>query len=335
MLNKASSSKFISGRTSRFCKVFLWRACWHIGVVNTVGLRLAKLMLMQPIEGSAPDKVEEETLNESPPGGVIDKDDHGIPTGILRERAVELIVAVMGKKSPQDTLRFISEGLRLCSSVGLTSVQANDACSLAVYENLRGEGSLPLRVFLTPNYEEIVPEMPCVRGDNPSASDEQRVVHPYRPQCMPRSAATSQVLDSYVTVPSGDQNRIDFSTPESRLIIERLKIYADGSLGAETAAMKIPIIQKVESLLAGNVDTADGSDSVHGSAAAGPDAAVDATVKLQHTGILTHSNGDLVRMVSHARCSGLRVEVHAIGDAAAEQVQSLVELDLDEGSDSV
>lgn len=326
-----ASTKFISCRVSRFWKVFLWRACWHIGVVNTVGLRLAKLMLRQPIEGSAPDKAEEETLNESLPGGVIDKDDQGIPTGILRERAVELIVAVMGKKSPQDTLRFISEGLRLCSSVGLTSVQANDACSLAVYENLREEGSLPLRVFLTPNYEEIVAEVPSVRGDNTSASDEQRLVHPYRPQCMPRSTATSQVLDSYVSVPSGDQNRIDFSTPESRLIVERLKIYADGSLGAETAAMKIPVVPKAELLLAGNVDTADGSDSVHGLAAAVQDAAVDATVKLQHTGILSHSNDDLVRMVNHARWSGLRVEVHAIGDAAAEQVQSSAELDLDEG----
>jgi predicted amidohydrolase YtcJ len=291
-----------------------------------VGLRLAKLMLRHPTEGSEPDKAEEDTLNESPPGGVIDKDDQGIPTGILRERAVELIVAVMGKKSPQDTLRFISEGLRLCSSVGLTSVQANDACSLAVYENLRGEGSLPIRVFLTPNYEEIVAAVPSVRGDNPTASDEQRLVHPYRPQCMPRSTAISEVLDSYVTVPSGDQNRIDFSTPESRLIVERLKIYADGSLGAETAAMKIPVVPKVESLLA-----ADESDGVHGSAAAVPDAAVDASVKLQHTGILTHSNGDLVRMVNHARWSGLRVEVHAIGDAAAEQVQSSAELDLDEG----
>lgn len=296
-----------------------------------MGLRLAKLMLMQPIEGSAPAKSEEETLDESPPGGVIDKDDQGIPTGILRERAVELIVAVMGKKNPQDTLRFISEGLRLCSSMGLTSVQANDACSLAVYESLREKGSLPLRVFLTPNYEEIVAEVPCVDGENPSASDEQRVVHPHRPQCMPRSTATSQVLDSYVTVPSGDQNRIDFSTPESRLLVERLKIYADGSLGAETAAMKIPKSPKTELLLAGDADTANGSDSIHVSAAAAPDASVDATVKLQHTGILTHSNADLVRMVNHARCSGLRVEVHAIGDAAAEQVQSSVELDFDEG----
>lgn len=312
-------------------KVFLWRACWHIGVVNTVGLRLAKLM--KPIGGSALELTEEVTLNESPPGGVIDKDDQGVPTGILRERAVELIVAIMGKKSRQDISRFITEGLRLCSSMGLTSVQSNDASSLSVYKNLREECSLPLRVFLTPNYEELATEVSCDSVDRQSISDEnQSEVRPYRPQCMPRSTATSQAiaLDSDLSVSPVDQNKIDFSTPESRLIVERLKIYADGSLGAETAAMKIPEVSKADLLVVENVDAAAAvSDSVIVSAASRPDAAEDATTRPGHTGILSHSSGDLVRMISHARSNGLRVEVHAIGDAAAEQVQSLAEVDFD------
>jgi hypothetical protein len=39
-----------------------------------------------------------------------------------------------------------------------------------------------------------------------------------------------------------------------------------------------------------------------------------------HTGILVHKNKDLEDMISHARGLGFRVEIHAIGDAAAEQV---------------
>ena len=309
-------------------KVFLWRACWHIGVVNTVGLRLAKLM--KPIEGSTLELIGEAELNKSPPGGIIDKDEQDVPTGILRERAVELIVAIMGKKSHQDISRFITEGLRLCSSMGLTSVQSNDASSLAVYKDLRGECSLPLRVFLTPNYEEIATEVSCDSVDRQSISDgNQAEVRPYRPQCMPRSTATSQALDPNLSVSPGDQKKVDFSTPESRLIVERLKIYADGSLGAETAAMKIPEVLKTDSLVVENVDAAAVSDSVSVLAASRPDAVEDATTRPRHTGILTHSNGDLVRMISHARSNGLRVEVHAIGDAAAEQVQSLVEVDFD------
>lgn len=314
-------------------KVFLWRACWHIGVVNTVGLRLAKLM--KPIEGSALELTEEVTLNESPPGGVIDKDEQGVPTGILRERAVELIVAIMGKKSHLDISRFITEGLRLCSSMGLTSVQSNDASSLAVYKVLREECSLPLRVFLTPNYEEIATEVSCNSVDRQNiAYENQAEVRPYRPQCMPRSTATSQALalDSNLSVAPVDQNKMDFSTPESRLIVERLKIYADGSLGAETAAMKIPEVPKADLLVVENVDVAAAdaaSDSVSASAASRPDAAEDATTSPRHTGILSHSSGELVRMISHARSNGLRVEVHAIGDAAAEQVQSLAEVDFD------
>lgn len=313
-------------------KVFLWRACWHIGVVNTVGLRLAKLM--KPIEGSTLELTEEMTLSESPPGGIIDKDEQDVPTGILRERAVELIVAIMGKKSHQDISRFITEGLRLCSSMGLTSLQSNDASSVAVYKDLREECSLPLRVFLTPNYEEIATEVSCDSVDRQSISDGDKAeVRPYRPQCMPRSTATSQALDPNLSVSPGDQGKIDFSIPESRLIVERLKIYADGSLGAETAAMKPPEVPKADLLVVENVDAAATAaaavtDSVSVLAASRPDAAEDATTRPKHTGILTHSNGDLVRMISHARSNGLRVEVHAIGDAAAEQVQSLVGLTL-------
>lgn len=77
------------------------------------------------------------------------------------------------------------------------------------------------------------------------------------------------------------------STQDSRLIIERLKIFSDGSLGAETAAMR-----------------------------AAPPIASDKGQK----GVLIHSGCQLSTMIRNATALNYRLEVHAIGDAAAEQV---------------
>lgn len=80
------------------------------------------------------------------------------------------------------------------------------------------------------------------------------------------------------------------STPDSRLTIERLKIFSDGSLGAETAAMRL-------------ID----DDSAGQSAA--------------HEGVLVHERLAMQEMISSAKNNGYRLEIHAIGDAAAEQVR--------------
>ena len=52
--------------------VFLWRACWHIGCANTAGLVVAGLGPGQAIPPT--------------PGGSVDVDAEGKPTGVLRER---------------------------------------------------------------------------------------------------------------------------------------------------------------------------------------------------------------------------------------------------------
>ena len=57
------------------------RACWHIGVANTVALQKANIF-------------ERIKNNEELIGGVIDVDNNNNPTGILKERAVELITAI-------------------------------------------------------------------------------------------------------------------------------------------------------------------------------------------------------------------------------------------------
>jgi predicted amidohydrolase YtcJ len=85
----------------------------------------------------------------------IDLDSNGYPNGILKERACELIFKLMGNKSSKEKTKFISEGLNICLKMGLTSVQTNDECALAVYSSLQAEDLLPIRVFLTPNISDL------------------------------------------------------------------------------------------------------------------------------------------------------------------------------------
>ncbi|OWZ11559.1 hypothetical protein PHMEG_00015401 [Phytophthora megakarya] len=79
------------------------------------------------------------------------------------------------------------------------------------------------------------------------------------------------------------------STPKSRacdglLSCHRIKIFSDGSLGAETAALRVPY---------------KGTSNM---------------------GILMNSDEDLGKKISDANSAGYRIEIHAIGDRAAEQV---------------
>ena len=276
---------------------------------------------MRPTDAIPGNLPQPEDLLESPPGGVVDVDEDGSPTGILRERAVELVLAVMGSKSPEEKVKFISEGMKNCLKVGLTSVQTNDASSLSVYRKLQQENSLPIRIFLTPNYEELSAEDD---GQSDSTSVSNATPQPYRPSCVPRSTAVipgavegSSTLKSALSV-------VDYSTVESRLFVERVKIYADGSLGAETAALKKPLPSK-RKRSEEVINQTDGDQSsrlmTDGSVTKDSDLDEDCAVESAHTGILTHSREDLTRMVTRARHLGMRVEVHAIGDAAAEQVR--------------
>jgi len=144
--------------------IFLWRACWHIAVANSKALEISGIC-----SGSGNDSIssaitsllgsQETSLtvegNLTIPGGVIEMDDHGRPTGILKERAVEIVTKHIKAKSKEERSGFIRRGLEICSHFGLTSVQTNDEEAYEVYRDLQSAGSLPLRVFLTPMYTEL------------------------------------------------------------------------------------------------------------------------------------------------------------------------------------
>lgn len=82
----------------------------HSVLVNSGALKLAK------IDRNGP---------KDPPGGTIDRDENGEPTGILRERAAGLVLPPMA--TPEQAERGLRAAIKMANEVGVTS--SSDICS--------------------------------------------------------------------------------------------------------------------------------------------------------------------------------------------------------------
>jgi len=73
-------------------------------------------------------------------GGEIDVDEQGIPLGIFRENAANLIASSI--KEPDEAIRKhrYQIAIKKCVSAGLTMVQTNDTHAWDIYSRLQEEG---------------------------------------------------------------------------------------------------------------------------------------------------------------------------------------------------
>lgn len=103
----------------------------HICVVNTAALEAAGINKLTP----------------DPQGGKIDHDEHGEPTGILREGAREAVDKVIPKVTLAERRKAIELALAEAAEWGLTSLQDNSSWQdFLVYEELEREGKLTARI---------------------------------------------------------------------------------------------------------------------------------------------------------------------------------------------
>lgn len=86
--------------------VCIVRTCLHIRCVNSKALELAGINKHTP----------------DPPGGRIDRDENGEPTGILRESARDLITCKMPQKTKEDIVEELLELGKVLASQGITAV---------------------------------------------------------------------------------------------------------------------------------------------------------------------------------------------------------------------
>ena len=222
--------------------VFLWRACYHVAVANTTALRLAG--------------ITDETVD--PPGGSIDRDEQGRPTGLLREKAAGMVERLI-VETAERRRQYVETGLDYCLRMGLTCVQTNDEGCWFTYQQLADEGALPLRVFLTIMHSEM--------------------------------GASGQ--------PTAGQQHGDF------LSCHRVKLFADGALGAETAALSQPYVHRCA-----HTQHAHGLGAEH--------KAENAEARDNYGILIYDTQEEMNAKVSEAHQLGYRVEMHVIGDRAAE-----------------
>jgi hypothetical protein len=115
--------------------VALWRSCHHIMAVNSKALALAG------IDRNTPD----------PDGGTIDRDEHGDPTGVLRETATLLVEGAKPEVGEDDIaeaivaggMQFVRHGV---IAVGEAGIRTNT--ELRAYQRVWRSGELPIRAYL-------------------------------------------------------------------------------------------------------------------------------------------------------------------------------------------
>lgn len=171
--------------------VFLERTCSHIAVANSAALRLAG------IGADTPD----------PEGGLIERDAHGMPTGLLAERAMRLVMDKLPRPSQGNLVTAIERAGRFMLGQGFTSVM--DAAvgmkfgfdEIEAFEAAAATDRLPLRVWA------------CLFGDPGGGVIDRAHAEGYR-----------------------------FGREAGLLRYGAAKIFTDGSAGGLTAAMSEPYI---------------------------------------------------------------------------------------------
>lgn len=203
---------------------FLWSKDWHTAWVNGAAIRAL---------GIRPER-------QSATGGVIEADDNGRCSGILREEAANHYYGLVPKATDAEYRAALTAGQRAFARMGLTgfhTMEAQEAASLL--QSLHREGKLRLRG-----------------------------VYYLR----------EQALDHLLAL------RIGSGLGDRQLKFGGLKLFADGSLGSQTAYMLEPYER--------------GSSR----------------------GMLTTDREKLASLIRTAAAAGIACTVHAIGDAANRAV---------------
>jgi predicted amidohydrolase YtcJ len=85
---------------------------------------------------------------QPPPGGVIERDEHGQPTGVLSENATELVARQIPRATEDEIQDAIRRALPIAAAAGLTGIHnLEDSRSRQAFQALEASGELTLRVY--------------------------------------------------------------------------------------------------------------------------------------------------------------------------------------------
>ncbi len=138
--------------------VFLARVdAGHIAVANTRALQLASVTV----------------ATKDGPGGKIDRDEGGTPTGILREKATEAVWAVVPKPTHEKRRHAIEAALADLASHGITSAQDYSPQweDFQIYEEIEKEGKLTARISEWLPFDDSIEELNRKRDSHPASDN--------------------------------------------------------------------------------------------------------------------------------------------------------------------
>ena len=237
----------------------------HSRWLNTKALALAG------IDATTPD----------PPGGRIERDASGAPTGVLFENATRIADAVIPPPSADDCLAALRRGQEEAWRKGVVAIEDfEDAMAYDAWRRLYAAGDLGIRVAMGIPYRapsaaagESSRRMFVSMSRNPVIED------------LDRASASAPPHDFATALASGMRT----GEGDDWLRIGHLKIFTDGALGSQTAALEEPY------------------------------AATD------DRGILTIDRDEIVDAVARAARAGIAVAIHAIGDRAVHLALDAIE----------
>jgi predicted amidohydrolase YtcJ len=144
--------------------VLLIRACYHIAVANSRALALAG------ISAGTPD----------PANGTIDRDEHGEPTGVVRESAYSMVDEAIDLPTEDEiTAALVLSGQKFLASGVTSAVEAgiDRPEELRAYQRLHREGRLPIRTYLMMIIDQMLEPMTQV-GMQTGLGDAQLRIGP-------------------------------------------------------------------------------------------------------------------------------------------------------------
>lgn len=103
---KRSPNRYDLDKGCADAPVYILRTCAHVCCVNSKALELAGI----------------DRHTQDPPGGKIDRDENGEPTGVLRENARSLMAAILPELTSSDVVEELLELGELLSSQGITAI---------------------------------------------------------------------------------------------------------------------------------------------------------------------------------------------------------------------
>lgn len=216
-----------------------------------------------------------------PAGGRVGRGADGAPSGILFENAIRLADAVIPPPSPDDCLAALRRGQEEAWKRGVVAIEDfEDASAYHAWRRLHAAGELGIRVSMGIPYRalaaadrEVDRRMFASMSRNPVIED------------LDRASASAPPHDLAIALAAGTRT----GDGDAWLRIGHLKIFTDGALGSQTAALEEPYL---------------GSDD---------------------RGILTIERDEIVDAVARAARAGIAVAIHAIGDRAVRLALDAIE----------